>query len=111
MSIDYSAIAVDAAAVIQEFGVDAIFVTTISQGVTSSRTKKVVMVEQVMQTASDRGDSGLKLGDWKLLCESGAVPIEGDSCTISGQRYMLFRVEPIQPGGYPVAYWAYGRKS
>lgn len=109
MSFDYASLEVIATELIGEFGFASTLTTTLSQGVTSQRTPKIVLVEQVKGTASDFGDSGIVSGDWLLLMESAGVPLKADVLRYGSEKLTVVFAEPIKPGNVVLAYKVWAR--
>ena len=55
--------------------------------------------------------SGVEIGDWKMILDASVEPVEQDSFTLGGDRYIVQRAEPLQPGGVTVIWNAWARQS
>lgn len=106
MSYDYDRLASTADRLLAKFGRDVTVSTTAASGVTT-RTAKAVTIGVVKH---DLGDSGVSIGDHRLLIEASANPLPGDRITdAQGTRIVVDPVNPIRPAETTIAHECYTR--
>lgn len=103
---DYTSSAVTAAAMIGRFGGDVTLSTTTGFGTSAQRTVKAVFVDRVRHVL---GDSAVEIGDWRVIMAADAAPLETERLIRGSEEFVLVRVEPIQPAGVVVAWYAWAR--
>ena len=103
----YDDTAVDVDLLIAEFGALLTLKRTDSGGAVTERTFRAVFDEKV--PGSNFGDSGVKEGDWKVICDTTAQLQKSDVVIANGIRYSVVTTEAIQPGGQSVGQWAWLR--
>lgn len=105
-AFDYSRSAATALSLIERFGADVTVITTTGADATTTRTAKAVFVDRVRHLL---GDSGVEIGDWRVLFPASSAPLLTDRITRGAESFVLVQIEPIQPGDTVVAYQAWAR--
>lgn len=104
---DYTKTAATAKRLLGRFGQLATFRRTDPDGATSSFTALAVVASTVKHTLAD---SGIAIGDDRLLVEAAATPQPGDRVEYSGQsRVIVDPVIAVSPGGTRVLVECYAR--
>ena len=109
MSAFYDRAAATALRMLSKYGKRVRVATTNMAGAVSAREGMAVMVGVVKH---DLGDSGVSIGDHKLIVEAALAPIPGDRITDlvgSGARVIIDPVNPIKPADTVVGYECYAR--
>lgn len=106
---NYARTAATAGRLLGRFGQDATFTRTDpADGSVSTSTARVVVASTVKHTL---GDSGIAVGDDKLLVEAAAAPEPGDRVVYNGEsRVIVDPVVAINPGGTRVLVECYARR-
>ncbi len=105
-AFDYSRLALTAQYLIARFGVAVTLATTTALNTTATRAARAVFVDRVRHLL---GDSGVEIGDWRVLFDADAAPLLTDRLTRGSESYVLVQVEPIQPAGTVLAWQAWAR--
>lgn len=108
MSFNYAATAATATRLLARFGTTYTLTRTDGDG-DESDLPAVAVIER--QERHLLGESGVEIGDWRMIFAAGERPEIDDSLEIESAQHSIVRVEPIQPGGVPVAFYAWARKS
>lgn len=104
---DYASTADTALRMLGRFGQQMAFTRTAADRTVTRFTALGVVADTVKHTL---GDSGIAVGDDKLLIDAGAKPQPGDRVAYNGQSRMIVDpVVPINPAGTPVLVQCYAR--
>lgn len=104
---NYPRIAATAGRLLERFGQVMTFSRTSPAGVVSEFTALAVVASTVKHTL---GDSGIAIGDDKLLVDAVAAPEPGDRVTYNGHsRVIVDPVISLNPGGTRVLVECYAR--
>lgn len=104
---DYARMAATAARLLDRFGQVMTFSRTAPDGTVSTFTAVAVVASTVKHTL---GDSGIQIGDDKLLVDAAVLPQQGDRVAYNGgSRVVVDPVTPLNPGGTRVLVECYAR--
>lgn len=106
-SFDYTRMRMTADRLIERFGKLVPFTRTTGPG---AYVKRDVRCLEVGRVKSAMGDSGVQVGDVRLLVESTGDPQQGDRIDLQGESMALIDpVTPIRPGAEVLAFECYAR--
>lgn len=106
MSAFYERMQATAERLLSRYGQDWAITRTTGPGMSVTRTARAV-VESVVRYVVP--GSGVDIGDKRMLIEADANPIKGERIEAGADRYVIVRVEPLQPAGVTLAWWAWAR--
>lgn len=107
MSTFYGRLQGTADRLVAKFGQSITLTRTATDGTTTAYTTKGVVVGTITHTL---GDSGIAIGDDRILLDHSVTPIPGDRIAYSGQSRVI--VDPVvqtNPGGTNLMFECYAR--
>lgn len=105
MSAFYEGLRDTADRLIEQFGHVVTLKRTDRQGDITTRDSAMVVVETVRRELEG---SRVKVGDLKILLDSSAEPVAGDTFVRDGKQYAIRQeINPIKPAGVVLAYEAF----
>lgn len=103
----YAELAAVAQELLAEFGAACTMTVTAPGGGTTVTTATAVR-ESLVRHAEP--NSGVDIGDWKVLVTSSLSPVYGARFTFAGETQIIVHHEPIAPAGEVVAHYVWTRK-
>lgn len=103
----YERLAATADRMLGAYGVSATLSHTTPLGAVATSTVSVVTVDTVRHVL---GDSGVDIGDERLIVNADAAPVKGDRIDYADQSRVVVQVEPIRPAGTVLAWWVWARR-
>lgn len=89
------------------YGVSGTLTHTTPLGATETSTVSVVAVDTVRHLL---GDSGVDIGDERLIVNADAAPVKGDRIDYADQSRVVVQVEAICPAGTVLAWYVWARR-
>ncbi|MCZ2112271.1 MAG: hypothetical protein LC131_00255 [Anaerolineae bacterium] len=92
--------------VLKEFGTIFYASRTGSTGTVENLNFTGIQVDQVVE---EMPNSGIQIGDWRMLLVSTIEPKKGDRIALNGGVHTIMKTQEIAPAKVVIGYWAWAR--